>query len=104
MLLLAIHGLGRSVVLNLGTVLNFTDVDADEMGAVTSLTAMAQQLALVFGLGLSSLLLRIYSGAHGTVELRSVCVTMLTMGGLALLSAVVCRALPPEAGRAGRAG
>lgn len=102
MALLAVHGLGRSIVLNLGTVLNFTDVRDEEMGAVTSLTAMAQQLSLVLGVGLSSLLLRIYAGDQ-PLGLEAIDSAMLTMAAVAMGGLLASLALPADAGQPRRA-
>ncbi|SCW75582.1 Major Facilitator Superfamily protein [Sphingobium faniae] len=92
---LAVHGLGRAMVVNGGTILNFAQVSPAEMGAVTSLSALFQQMALVAGVGVATVSLRLFG--DGPLDLSTVRMAILVMGMIGLLALIPLRAIPREA-------
>lgn len=90
---LVLHGLGRGLVVNGGTVLNYTGLAASDMGSVTGLSSVIQQIASVLGVAVAALMLRLFS--NGTNALAAIQSVVLVMAGIGLLSMVALLARNP---------
>jgi MFS family permease len=97
---LALHGLGRAIVVNGGTILNFAQVEPEEMGAVTGLTSLFQQTAMVVGVGSASLLLRVFS--NGPVDRATIGWTIIVVSMIGLMSILSLYLLPRQAAQISR--
>lgn len=95
---LVLHGLGRSMVVSGGTVLNYEGLAADDMGSVTSLCSVFHQISSVMGVAVSALLLRLFT--EGALDLAAIRAVVLVMAGTAVLSVVALLARSNQAATA----
>jgi MFS family permease len=92
---LVLHGLGRALVVSGGTVLNYTGMAAGDMGSVTGLSSVFQQIASVMGVAVAALMLRMF--ADGSLDLAAIRAVVLVMAGIGLLSIVALLARTQDA-------
>lgn len=97
LLLLALIGLGRSLVINGCTVLNFIDIAPAEMGAATGLIAVGQQISTVAGIGITTQLLRLFS--TGPLDIEAIRSTIFAIAAISFCSVIILIFMPRDAGR-----
>jgi EmrB/QacA subfamily drug resistance transporter len=93
-------GFFRSLQFTSINTLGYADIERAQMSRATSFASMMQQLSLSIGVGTGALLLHLTVAARGGTELSAhdFWPAFLAIGGIAALSALVYRPLPPEAG------
>lgn len=97
---LLVGGFVRSLQLTSVNTLTYADIPQDSMSKASSLSAMAQQVGISFGVGIAALSLNLSMAARGADRLapQDVAAGFVVIGVLVALSAVSFLRLAPNAG------
>jgi sugar phosphate permease len=100
LVLLFIGGYARSTQFTAVQSLAYVDMPSEHMSSATSFSAMSQQLAQSFGVGLAALIIHISLSWHGsaTLSLTDMMPSFFTLGAAVIFSALIFKGLPAQTG------
>jgi EmrB/QacA subfamily drug resistance transporter len=98
--ILLVGGFFRSLQFTAINTLGFADIPPNKLSAASGFTAMAQQLAISLGVGISALVINVCMQIHGHIKPlpSDINTGFIAIGLLCAIAAIIFRTLPASAG------